>query len=314
MNASPRQLRMFLALSVSLNFSRTAEKFFVTQPSLSKAIRDLEEELGLKLFERSTRNVRLTAAGERLAVVARDVVGEFDAGLQRLQSHAQREIRQLSVAALPSLANVLLPAVCASLEERFGAPHITIRDCSNAASIDHLANHRVDFSLGSVAPSHPELHYEEVLRDRFVLLSAGALRRRVGASRTLDELTALPLISMTDASTAMRYMSAAYLQRGMEFRPCMQFDQVGTIAGFVRQGLGVAVLPYLGMMPLLDQRGMRVSEISDGPIRSVGIVTRRRGPLSEIAEQATRAVRRVARQLIERHAGLVLAPSQSPPN
>ncbi|RCW67444.1 LysR family transcriptional regulator [Pseudorhodoferax soli] len=311
MNATPRQLRMFLALSESLNFSRTAEQFFVTQPSLSKAIRDLEEALGLKLFERTTRAVRLTPAGQRLVLVARKVVGEFDAGLLRLQAHAEEETRQLRIASLPSLANVLLPAACAALEQRYGTPHITIRDCSNAASIQQLANHHVDFSLASVAPSHPELHYEEVLRDRFVLLSAGRWRRRVGASRTLDELVELPLISMTDASTAMRYMVAAYLQRGMEFRPKMQFDQVGTIAGFVRQGLGVAVLPYLGMMPLLDLGGMRVSEISDGPVRSVGIVTRERSEPSDIARQAMQEVRAVARQLIAQHAGLVLPPGKA---
>lgn len=134
------------------------------------------------------------------------------------------------------------------------------------------------------------------------------MRRRVGSCRTLAELKDFPLISMTDASTAMRYMSAAFLQRGMEFRPKMQFDQVGTIAGFVRQGLGIAVLPYLGMMPLLDRGGMRVSEISDGPVRSVGIVTRWSGVLSEIAQHAMQAVREVAGHLIEQRAGLVLAP------
>lgn len=310
MNASPRQLRMFLALSETLNFSRTAERFFVTQPSLSKAIRDLEQALGLALFERSTRAVRLTPAGARLVPLARSVVHAFDAGLARLQAQAEQETRQLTVAALPSLANVLLPGVCAALEQRYGTPAISVRDCSNAASIQWLLTHQVDFSLASVAPSHPDLAYEEVLRDRFVLLSAGRWRRRVGARRTLDELVDLPLISMTDASTAMRYMVAACLQRGMEFRPKMQFDQVGTIAGFVRQGLGIAVLPYLGMMPLRDLGGMRVSEISDGPVRSIGIVTRRQGQASEIARQAMQEVREVAQGLIARHKGLVLAPGR----
>ena len=133
MNVSPRQLRMFLALTASLNFSRTAEQFFVTQPSLSKAIRDLEEELGLRLFERSTRSVKLTESGERLAALARGVIGEFDAGLERLRTSAERASKQLAIASLPSLANVLLPAACSALETRYGDPRITIHDCSNAA-------------------------------------------------------------------------------------------------------------------------------------------------------------------------------------
>ncbi|MDM0090550.1 MULTISPECIES: LysR family transcriptional regulator [unclassified Variovorax] len=309
MNVSPRQLRMFLALTASLNFSRTAEQFFVTQPSLSKAIRDLEEELGLRLFERSTRSVKLTESGERLAALARGVIGEFDAGLERLRTSAERASKQLAIASLPSLANVLLPAACSALETRYGDPRITIHDCSNAASIQRLINGQVDFSVASVAPSHPDVRYEEILRDRFVLLSSARWHARVAERMHLDDLVELPLISMTDSSTAMRYMSAAYLQRGIEFRPKMQFDQVGTIAGFVKQGLGIAVLPYLGTTPLLTLRGLRVSEIVDGPVRSVGIVTRRAGTPTAIAQQAMQEVRTVAGALIARQSAWVLPPS-----
>lgn len=309
MNVSPRQLRMFLALTTSLNFSRTAEQFFVTQPSLSKAIRDLEEELDLRLFERSTRSVKLTESGERLAALARGVIGEFDAGLDRLRTSAERESKQLAIASLPSLANALLPAACSALEERYVDPQITIYDCSNGASIQRLIGGQVDFSIASVAPSHPDVHYEEILRDRFVLLSSARWRARVAQRMRLDDMVDLPLISMTDSSTAMRYMSAAYLQRGIEFRPKMQFDQVGTIAGFVKQGLGIAVLPYLGMTPLLTLRGLRVSEIVDGPVRSVGIITRRAGTASAIAQQAMQEVRTVVDALIQRQSEWVLPPS-----
>ncbi len=309
MNISPRQLRMFLALSVSLNFSRTAEQFFVTQPSLSKAIQELEEAWGLRLFERSTRSVKLTDSGVRLATLARGVIGEFDAGLERMRTNAERASKRLSIASLPSLANVLLPAACSAMESLHENPYITIHDCSNAASIERLINGQVDFSIASAAPSHPDVRYEEILRDRFVLLSSARWHARVAERMRLEDMVDLPLISMTDSSTAMRYMSAAYLQRGIEFRPKMQFDQVGTIAGFVKQGLGIAVLPYLGMTPLLTLRGLRVSEIVDGPVRSVGIVTRHAGTSTAIAHQAMQEVRTVACALTRRQPAWVLPPA-----
>jgi len=309
MNISPRQLRMFLALAQSLNFSKTAEQLFMTQPSLSKAIRDLEETLGLSLFERTTRSVRLTAGGSRLAVIARSVIGEYDAGLQRMLSSAEREARHISIASLPSLAHVILPDVCAALEQRYHTPQITVHDCSNSAAIQRLLNYQADFALASVAPSHPDLMYEEVLCDRFALLSCGPWRRRLKSVMHLNDLVSLPLISMTDASTAMRYISAAYLQRGMEFRPKMQLDQVGTIAGFIKKGLGIAVLPYLGMMPMLSLRGLQISEIADGPIRSVGIVTRRLGAPTAVALAAMEEIRTTTQGLINKHAGWILPPS-----
>ena len=122
-------------------------------------------------------------------------------------------------------------------------------------------------------------------------------RKRLGARVAMDDLNDLPLISMTDASTAMKYMSAAFLQRGVVFRPKLQLDQIGTIAGFVKQGLGIAVLPYLGIMPLLSLKGMRVAEIVDGPVRSVGIVSRKASAPSPIAAQAMIEIRAVADRL-----------------
>jgi len=303
MNISPRQLRLFLALSESLNFSKTAEQLFMTQPSLSKAIRDLEEALGLVLFERTTRSVHLTASGTRLASMARSVIGEFDSGLERMRASAEQEAQQLCISSLPSLASVILPAACSALERRFAQPRIAIHDCSNSASIQRLLNYQVDFALASVMPSHPDLQYEELLRDQFVLLSCGAWRKRIADEVMLEELLRLPVISMTDASTAMRYISAAFLQRGVEFRPKMQLDQVGTIAGFLKEGLGVAVLPYLGMMPMVSLQGMKISSIADGPLRSVGMVTRRQGGTSAIARAAMDEIRKVVGALMKKHQG-----------
>lgn len=308
MNISPRQLRMFLTLSQSLNFSKTAAQLFMTQPSLSKAIRDLEAELGLSLFERTTRSVRLTPAGQRMAVVARSVLGEFEAGLRRFESSAQREALQVSIASWPSLAQVMLPEVCVMLEKQFGTPQITLHDCANSACLQRLLDHQADFALASVAPSHPDLRCEELLRDRFVLLACGKWRKRVAPRLRLEDLLALPLITLSDASTAMRYMSAAFLQHGIEYRPKMQVDQIATVAGLVRQEVGVAVLPFLGMMPLLTT-GMQTCEIIDGPLRSVGLVTRRLGSPSPIALAAMQKVSAISQDLLAQHPGWLLPPS-----
>lgn len=309
MNVSPRQLRMFLALSESLNFSKTAEQLFMTQPSLSKAIQELEATLGLALFERTTRSVRLTAGGGRMVAMARAILGEYENGLARMQSSAEREARQLAIAAWPSLANVVLPEVCARIERQFPASILSVYDSANSACIQRLINYQVDFALATAAPSHPDLQYQELLRDRFVLLACGKWRRQLPERVLLDDLLALPLITLTDASTAMRYMSAAYLQRGIEYQPKMQVDQATTIAGLVQQEVGVAVLPYLGVMPILNTRGVQMSAITDGPLRSVGIVTRRSGQPSTIALAAMHEVGEVCRGLMQKYPEWILPPS-----
>lgn len=309
MNISPKQLRMFLALSESLNFSKTAEQLFMTQPSLSKVIRDLEAGLGLALFERTTRSVQLTAGGARLATIARTIVGEYEAGLERMQSTAEQAAVQLSIAAWPSLAQVVLPEVCAALERAVNAPRITLHDCANSMCIQRLLNYEVDFALASVAPSHPDLQYQELLRDRFVVLSHGKWREQVPQRIGLEELMHLPLITLTDASTAMRYMSAAYLNRGIEYRPKMQVEQMATVIALVKKEIGVAVLPYLGARTIHGVGELQTSEIPDGPLRSVGIVTRRLGTPTAIAMSAMQEVRAVSQRLIQQNPGWILPPS-----
>jgi DNA-binding transcriptional LysR family regulator len=309
MNISPRQLRMFLALSESLNFSNTAERLLITQPSLSKVNRDLEAGRGLALFERTTRSVQLTAGGARLATIARTIVGEYEAGLQRMQSTAEQAAVQLSIAAWPSLAQGVLPEVCAALELTVNAPRITVHDCANSMCIQRLLNHDVDFALASVAPSHPDLQYQELLRDRFVALSHGRWREQVPQRIGLEELMHLPLITLTDASTAMRYMSAAYLNRGIEYRPKMQVEQMATVIALVKKEIGVAVLPYLGTKTIHSVNELQTSEISDGPLRSVGIVTRRLGTPTAIAMSAMQQVRAVSQRLIQQNPGWILPPS-----
>lgn len=308
MNVTPRQLRIFLALAESLNFSRTAEQFFVTQPSLSKAVKDLEAALSVVLFERSTRSVRLTPAGERMASLARRVVGEFDSGLLHLQGMAEMEAHHIPIAAIPSMANAVLPGVCAKLEASVSGTRFTIYDGTNASTIQRLLNYQVDFALASAAPSHPELEYEEVMRDRFALLAPAAWKKRVRATMRMEELCDLPLISGTDASTAKEYVSAAFLQRGIVFRPKLSFDQVATAAGFVQQEVGIAIQPYLGVLPLLDLQGMRLCQIEDGPIRSVGIVRRKGSSLSPIIEQALEEVRAAAKLLVQQHPKWIYLP------
>ena len=310
MNVTPKQLRLFLALSETLNFSKAAERSYMTQPALSKAIKDLEEELGLTLFERTTRSVRLTAAGARLCALARSIVGEFDAGLLKMRSSAEREVLQLSIAAWPSLSNVVLPEVCAALERKFASPKISVFDSANSACIERVLNYQADFALGTVSPSHPDLVYSELMRDRFVVLSSGKWRHQVPAQLNLEQLQGLPVITLTDASTAMRYISAAFLRRGIEYQPKMQVDQVTSVAGLVKREVGVAVLPYLGVLPILGVSGIQVSRLTDGPLRSVGLVQRKTGVLGRMAEAAIDSVTETCRRLIKSHPDWVMPPAK----
>lgn len=309
MSVTPKQLRLFLVLSETLSFSKTAERMCMTQPSLSKAIRELEENLGLPLFERSTRNVRVTEGGKRIIPLARTIIGEYDSGMSKLTSTAEHESLQLKIAAWPSLANALVPEICAILEERFSSPHITVLDAPNSRCIDHVIHYQADLAVASIVPTDPDLQYRELMRDRFVVLSGEKWRNKIQQYITLNDLLTLPIITLANSSTAWRYMSAAYLNRGVEYQPKMQLDQISSVIGLVQSGIGVAVLPYLGVFQAIGMSGVQISQIIDGPLRSIGIVNRRIGKPTVLADAAIEIAISVSKQLITNNPRWILPPA-----
>src|SRR6476661_1447023 len=128
MNLSPRQLRLFVLLAQSLSFSRTADQLCVSQPTLSKLVREIEEAMGVRLFERTTRSVKLTVDGEALLGVARRVVVDYEAGCTELEQMVRHRSHGLAIAALPTLAATLLPELVAQLRQEVPDAVVRIHD------------------------------------------------------------------------------------------------------------------------------------------------------------------------------------------
>ncbi|HUH61190.1 MAG TPA: LysR family transcriptional regulator [Candidimonas sp.] len=298
MNVLPKHLRVFVHLAESLSFSRSAEHFHYTQPSLSKIVKELETTLGKTLFERSTRHVALTSDGMELIGHARHIIRAYDEGITSLENRIVDTSRQIAISALPSLASVMLPTVISHLEGKYPDIRTLIYDGSSEASLQYLLRRQVDFALTAADPSKRELLYRELVKDRFVLVSAGALAASLPPSVTLSELSDMPLISMSAASTAQKYMVAAFMTKDTQFRPKMEFDQISTIGSFVQAGLGIAVLPYLAVFPLKHLTQLTITGIVDGPTRSIGIVTRRDTELTDIGIEAYEQLERYVRDIV----------------
>src|SRR5690349_19354083 len=128
MNISLRQLRAFVSVGRLASFTRAAEALNATQPALSAQIRELEEALGVKLFDRSTRSVALTQAGEDLMPSVDTVLADLTSVVERARDVAKRNVGRVTIAALPSLAATLVPAVIARMRDEHPGIVIVVRD------------------------------------------------------------------------------------------------------------------------------------------------------------------------------------------
>lgn len=300
MNPSPRQLRILVSLAESLSFSRTAEQLGVSQPTLSKMVREMEMGFGVRLFERSTRNVKLTDAGAALLGVASRVLVDYEAGLVELEQVVRHRSHGLAIAALPTLAATLLPDLVARLRSEVPGAIVRIHDVVTDEALGLLRARRVDLALTGVEVIQKDLSYTEIFREPFALLSLRNRRPELD-TWSVAAISALPIISMPRGTGTRQLVEASFLRAGAQFRPLLELRDLNTIAQFVRAGCGVALLPQsAAQLVLTDQ--LVVHDVAGAPDRSVGIVTRREMELPMLAAWMVRAIRQRAAMRIHKGA------------
>src|SRR5262245_656673 len=150
MGVDLHQLRIFVAVARLGNFTRAAERLGLSQPSLSLHIRQLEQDLGVRLFDRSTRSVALTPAGEDFLPTAERLLDDFRAAAAAVADLAARRRGRVAVAVLPSVAADLLPRAIALLRARHPDVSVSLRDDVAEHIPARVRSGEVDFGLGAI--------------------------------------------------------------------------------------------------------------------------------------------------------------------
>jgi LysR family transcriptional regulator, hydrogen peroxide-inducible genes activator len=271
------QLRYFLAVARTKNFSRAAEQCHVAQPSLSQQIMKLEDELGERLFERTKREVSLTPAGDLLRVHAERVLQEVE-----LARNGVREFRGLVrgrvvLGVLPTVAPYFLPQRLRAFSSRFPAVEVVVHEDTTDQLAAAVLAKEVDLALVSLPVERVGLAAEEFFDEKLlVALPAGhALAKR--PRLTFDDLEREAFILMKEGHC----LSGQALQfcRINGFAPQISFRsaQIETVLAFVAKGWGVSVVPEMACTR--PMRGVRFRTLA-GMTRSIGIIYRKARPLS----------------------------------
>ena len=234
-------LSAFYAVARELSFSRGAERLMVSQPAVSQQVRSLEASLGLKLFDRLPKGIRLTEAGELLV----DYAGRIDA-LEREAEAALAELRgvergRLVVGASFSIAAYLLPEVLGEFRRRWPKVELRLEVARSGAIARRVSDLTLDVGLTS-APVGSEDLEEPFHQDRIVaIVSAGhaLLRRgRVNAERFCRE----PLLVREAGSGTRAVVERALAERGLAWRPYLELGSTEVVKGAVAAGVGVAFI------------------------------------------------------------------------
>jgi DNA-binding transcriptional LysR family regulator len=243
LNVSTRQVKAFLALAEHKNFTRAAGHCHLSQSAFSTLIRTLEDAISIRLFDRDTRKVELTPEGLLFLEGASRLLDDFSAALFNLGEHAARRRGRVTLAALPSLAAGWLPGVLAQFRAEFPGVEVSLADELSESCVERVRSGRADFSLAAVRASAPELRTLPFCSDRFHLVCPidHPLARRRRPS--LADLAGEPFIHLARSSSVRQHIEAA--MHPAQMNRVMELEQLSTVAGMVRAGLGITVVPSL---------------------------------------------------------------------
>lgn len=280
-NWNSRELQVFLSLADTLSFRRTAEQTHLSQPAVSGLIARLEESLGVRLFDRTTRSVQLTDAGQVFVERAELLCRQGDDAMRAVRDVAELRVGKVIMAALPSLAATVVPRAFAQFAASYPEVQLQVIDRLSGPAFDLVRAGQVDFALTASNPAYADLDYLPLAADGFVLLIPPG-HPLAQSTRALPwaDVTALTHISMPLPSSVRQYANVAFLEHRMHFEPRYEVEHLATINAMVGAGLGVAALPELAaaVAPL---GGIVVRRLVEPDIlRPIGMVKRRGRPLS----------------------------------
>ena len=283
MAASLRQLRAYVLLLQERNFTRAAAAMHLSQPAFSALIGALEQSLGVRLFDRSKRHVAPTAEGIDFEGPARRAIAEFDAAVAGMHDRAALRRGRVSLALLPSLAAGWLPAVLARFRARHPGITVDVADVLSEPCIERVTTMRADFALAAVRAETPELQAEVFCADDFHLVCRADHPLAGTATIKVRDLAAWPFIHLSRSSSVRQYLDAAFHPQAMD--TVMEVDQLATVMGMVRAGLGISVVPALALFHFQQP------EIATRPVRLPGLarriyLVRRRDRSLSVAAQA----------------------------
>lgn len=284
MNPTLRQMRAFVALARMGNFTLAAASLHVTQSALSGLIKELEQTLGVRVVDRSTRRIALTATGQELYPLFSQMIDDLDGALANIADQAQLRKGIVRVAVPQLMACTLLPQVIAAWRERHPDIRISLSDSPVEGVTARVLSGETDFGIGPERDGAPQLQARLLMEMPFeaVVPPGHPLAGRTRA--TWAELAAWPLISLRGQFTERLLADMDAAPPGLALKPAHEVTYMTTALAMVAAGLGITVgMPYAA--PLVRLHGLAAVPLAEPVLtRRFFVYTREQRSLTPAAE------------------------------
>jgi DNA-binding transcriptional LysR family regulator len=277
MNIKYRQLKAFALAARFGSFGQAASALCVTQPSLSVLIRELEHDLGMPLFERTTRTCHMTSAGASLYQEIHPVLHNLEEVYHHAKEISAGRRGRLSIAAVPSLAFGIITEVLGKFHRLYPGVRIQMREELNVSVVKAVNQNEVELGVACMFVDDSEVTFTPLFKDRLMVVTPGGHPAML-APLTWQSMEEYPLILLGSGSA-----EHALQQSKSNVTPAFEVTHMGTAVAMVRHGMGITVIPS-SALAALNMEGLQCAPMpGDLGRRNIGVLHRSRKSLSAAA-------------------------------
>ena len=274
-NYELHDLQAFVAVAERGSFRQAADDLFLSQSALSRRIDKLEEGLGVKLFERTTRRVRLTNVGQTFLLNVRTALDDLEDAVLGVADLAAHRTGTVTLACVPTAVWHFLPEVLKRFSARFPRIRVRVHDESAQDVLNLVLNGEADFGINFAGAENPEIVFEPIYVESYVLAMRRdhplATRKVLSWKETVDER----YISVAKSSGNRSVIDAALA--GVEKHPLIfcEVNHVSGVLALVEAGMGVAAVPGLSVLPERLEGIVGVPLVNPEIKRTLGLISKR---------------------------------------
>ncbi|SOD30798.1 DNA-binding transcriptional regulator, LysR family [Variovorax sp. YR752] len=293
-NFSPtiRQLRAFLAVYQLKKLSAAAERLFVTQSAVSMLIRQLEDGLDTRLFDRTTRSLKATAAAEQMMVTVERILRDVDSLSADFRELATLERGRVTLAITPTLSAFLLPDAMRAFNEQHPGVRVLVNDCAPDQFISRILGEHVDFGIGTPERPGAEVEVQRLMRDHLALVCREDHPLAKARVVRWTDLARHPVITVRPGYGVRPLIDGTAADAGVALDVVNEVSFLSTAIWMTAAGMGASIMP--SAFARAEANPSLVIKILSSPrvARDISIVTKRGHSLSAAARAFIEALKR----------------------
>lgn len=285
-------LQTFALVAEHRSFRKAADESLRSQSAVSAQIKELERQIGVRLFDRTTRRVSLTAEGTELWDCTQRAFSEIAAGLDNVHRSIESKADKVRIACIPTITAGRLPVLLTEFERHHPNVQVLVREVNNEDVVSLVQKRDVDFGLGVTVPAS-ECRFDKLLSDdMWAVVSKAAVPAETNVL-PMEQLLDMPVFILPQATPTLIALQNEARRQGKEVKISNRFSQPQTAINMAAAGHGAAVLPGIFVADI-DCRGSRKLKIVEPEItRELAIISHRGSGWTGHARALARTVRDV---------------------